>query len=121
MPGPEQLIRAAVTLPVKVGLGLARRVYGVVEGLLPGGDGTDPEPETADLDIEIAADDAMTRERDPVEEAPLVPDDDLEGHVEPEVEVVAESTDPDAAEPPGPDVHVDEAVRDITRTPSSHS
>ena len=64
MPGPEQLIRAAVTLPVTVGLGIARRVFGVVEGLLPGGDGTDPEPETADLDIEIAGrrcDDARAR------------------------------------------------------------
>ena len=109
MPGPEQLIRSAVTLPVTVGLGIARRVFGVVGGFLPGG-GVDerPEPETADLDIEIATDDAMTRERDPVEEAPLLPDDDLGGHVEPEVELVAESTDPDAAEPPGPEVHVED-------------
>ena len=110
MPGPEQVIRAAVTLPITVGLGIARRVFGVVEGLVPGGgdDGDRPEPETADLDIEIATDDAMTRERDPVEEAPLVSDDDFGGHVEPEVEVVAESADPEAPAEPGPEIHVED-------------
>jgi hypothetical protein len=111
MPGPEQLIRAAVTLPVTVGLGIARRVVGVVGGFLPGGDRTDrPEPETADLDIEIATDDAMTRERDPVEEAPLLPDDDLEGHVEVETAVVAEVADEGATESPGPEVHIDDRL-----------
>jgi len=110
MPGPEQLIRA-VTLPVTVGLGIARRLYGVVEGFLPGGDDTDrPEPETADLDIAIATDDAMTRERDPVEEAPLLPDDDLEGHVDVETAVVAQAADEGATEPPGPEVHVDDRL-----------
>jgi hypothetical protein len=106
MPGPDQLIRAAVGLP----FGIARRVLGVVGGLLPGETGSDTEPATepVDLDIAVAVDDAMTRERDPVEEAPLVPDDDLGGHVEPEVELVAESADPEAVNPPGPEIHVEE-------------
>jgi hypothetical protein len=104
MPGPEQLIRGAIALP----FGVARRVFGLVGWLLPGGgDGDEPEPETADLDIEIAADDAMTRERDPVEEAPLVPDDDLSGHIEPEIEVVAESADPEVSDTPGPEIRVE--------------
>ncbi len=107
MPGPEQLIRAAVTLPV----GIARRVLGLVGGLLPDGDEADrPDPEPADLDTAIAADDAMTRDRDPVEEAPLRPDDDLGGHIEPEVEVVAESADPEVSEPPGAEIHVDDEL-----------
>ena len=122
MPGPEQVIRAAVTLPITVGLGITRRVIGLAEGLLPSGDEPDTAPlPTDDVDVLIATDDAMTRDRDPVEEAPLLPDDDLEGHVEPEVEVVAESADEEATEPPGAEVHVDEAVRKITRTPSSPS
>jgi hypothetical protein len=108
MPGPEQLIRGAITLPFAI----ARRVVGIAAGLLPGdGDQAEPEPEPTDVDIAIAADDAMTRERDPVEEAPLLPDDDLGGHIEPEVEVVAESADPEATDPPGPDVHVDDALK----------
>ena len=111
MPGPEQVIRTAVTLPVSIGLGIARRVVSVLDGLLPGGD----EPDTApmpmdDVEIAIAADDAMTRAREPAEEAPLLPDDDLGGHVEPEVEVVAEVADEGATEPPGPEVHVDERL-----------
>ena len=105
MPGPEQLIRGAVTLPFAI----ARRVVGIAAGLIPGGD-DQPEPEPTDLDVAIAADDAMTRPREPVEEAPLVPDADLGGHIEPEVEVVAESADPEAEEPPGPEVHVDPSL-----------
>ena len=119
MPGPEQLIRGAVTLPVTLGLGIARRVIGVVGGLLPGGDEPDTAPlPTDDVEIAVAADDAMTRPRDPVEEAPLLPDDDLEGHIEPEVEVVAESADEDATEPPGAELHIDEALKDTPSTPS---
>jgi hypothetical protein len=107
MPGPDQVVRAAVALP----LGIARRVLGIVGGLLPvGGVTTDrPEPEASDLDIVIAADDAMTRERDPVEEAAVTADDALGGHVEPEIELVAESTDPDATEPPGPEIHFEDS------------
>ena len=109
MPGPEQLIRGAVALPVAI----VRRVTGVAWGLIPGTGGEDeqddraPAPADVEVEIAVAADDAMTREREPVEEAPLVPDADLGGHVEPEVEVVAESADPEATEPPGPEVHVD--------------
>ena len=105
------LVRTAVTLPITVGLGIARRVIGVVGGLLPGDDEPDTAPlPTDDLDVAIAADDAMTRDREPVEEAPLLPDDDLEGHIEPEVEVVAESADDEAADPPGAEVHVDDRL-----------
>jgi hypothetical protein len=109
IPGPEQLIRTAVALP----LGVARRVLVIVGGLLPGGEATgrpqpDAPPRPEDVEIAVAADDAMTRERDPIEEAALLPDDDLGGHVEPEVELVAESTDPEATEPPGPEIHVED-------------
>ena len=108
MPGPEQVIRTVVTLPVTVGLGIARRVIGAVGGLLSSEDEPDTAPlPTDDLEVAIAADDAMTRAREPVEEAPLLPDDDLEGHIEPEVEVVAESADEEATEPPGPEIHLD--------------
>jgi len=102
MPGPEQLVRTAVTLPFAI----ARRVVGIAVGLLPMG-GDEPEPETTDVEVAIAADDALTRERDPAEEASFLPDDDLEGHVEPEVELVAESADPEAATGPGPEIHVE--------------
>ena len=115
MPGPEQLIRGAVALP----LGLARRVLGLVGEVLPGGGGDEHVPATQppdvtrtdDLAAAVAADDAMTREREPVEEAPLQPEDDLGGHIEPEVEVVAESADPEATDPPGAEVHGDDALR----------
>ena len=111
MPGPEQLIRAAVTLPVSIGLGIARRVVSVVEGLLPGGDEPDrAETEPTDVDIAVAADDAMTRDREPAEEAPVLPDDDLGGHVDVETVVVAEVADEGVTEPPGPEVHVDDRL-----------
>ena len=104
MPGPEQLVRTAVTLPFAV----ARRVVGIAIGLLPtGGDEPAREPETEDLEVRIAADDALTREREPVEEASVLPEDDLEGHVEPEIELVAESADPEVATGPGPEIHVE--------------
>ena len=109
MPGPEQLIRAAVMLPIEVTRRVVGPVLGLVGGLLPGDD-EPPEPDTTDMEVEvaIAADDAMTRDRDPVEEAPLVPeDDDLSGHVEQDVELVAESTDPEASGAPGPEIHVE--------------
>jgi hypothetical protein len=48
------------------------------------------------------------RERDPAEEAALAADDPLEGHVDVEVELVAESADVEATEPVGPELHVDE-------------
>ena len=104
MPGPDQLIRAAVGLPFAI----TRRVVGTLWGLLPGGDDGPSEAETSDLDAAVAADDALTREREPVEEAPVLPDDDLGGHIEPEVELVAESADPEVPDGPGPDLHVDE-------------
>jgi hypothetical protein len=120
MPGPEQLIRTAVVLPFTI----ARRVVGFAAGLVPGHGGDDeaatatatatatapaPAPET-DVDPEEAAREALTREREPVEEAIFEPGDDFfeEEHVEAEVELVAESADVEATEPPGPTIHVDE-------------
>lgn len=105
IPGPDQIIRVAVGLP----LGIARRVFGLLGDLVPGGDDSErPEPDTTDVDIAIAADDAMTRDRDPIEEAAVTADDGLGGHVEPEVELVAESTDPEATQPPGPEIHIED-------------
>jgi hypothetical protein len=120
MPGPEQLIRTAVVLPFSI----ARRVVGLAAGLLPGHGGDDddgyadprsavatapaPEPE---VDPAAAAREALERDREPVEEAIFEPDADFfeeEEHVEAEVELVAESHDVDATEPPGPQIHVDE-------------
>ena len=50
------------------------------------------------------------REREAVEEPIFEPDADFfdEEHVETEVELVAESADLEATEPPGPTIHVDE-------------
>jgi hypothetical protein len=107
MPGPEQLIRVAVTLPFTI----ARTVAGIALGLLPGGHEDDDAPTEADVDIMVAADDAMTREREPIEEAPLLPDDDGAGHVDTEAEVVAESADPEAEDPPGAEIHIDDGLR----------
>ena len=109
MPGPEQLIRGAIALP----WGIARRVLGLVGDLLPGGDGEEHGPARHpgdagdDLAAAVAADDALTRERDPVEEAEPMTFDEVEAHIEPEVELVAESADPEATEPPGPEIHVE--------------
>jgi hypothetical protein len=119
MPGPEQLIRTAVVLPFSI----ARRVVGLAAGLLPGHGGGDEEqrgdPRSAvatapapepDVDPAAAAREAVHREREPVEEAIFEPDADFfdDDHVEPEVELVAESADLGATEPPGPQIHVDE-------------
>ena len=123
MPGPEQLIRVAVTLPWTI----TRRVVGFGFGLLPGvgGDnGHEPSPRTAaprppeprpavevDVDPRAAAAEAVERERAPEEEAIFTPDDDFfddDEHVDTEVELVAESADAEASEPPGPQLHVDE-------------
>jgi hypothetical protein len=128
MPGPDQLIRAAVTLPWQI----ARRIIGIGTGLLPGfgdgdGDGdragdepaarrSEPrraEPAAPDVDPRAAAVEALERDREPVEEAIFTPDEDFfddddEGHVDTEAELVAESADLEATEPPGPQLHVDE-------------
>ena len=119
MPSPEQLVRTAVVLPFSI----ARRVVGFAAGLLPGHGGDDeeqrgdprsavataPAPE-AEVDPEAAAEEALQRDREPVEEAIFEPDADFfeEDHVESEVELVAESADVEAVEPPGPTIHVDE-------------
>jgi hypothetical protein len=122
MPSPEQIVRTAVVLPFSI----ARRVVGLAAGLLPGHGGDDepeqredprsaattatataPEP---DVDPADAAREALARDREPGEEAIFEPDDDFfdEDHIEPEVELVAESADVEATEPPGPTIHVDE-------------
>jgi hypothetical protein len=128
MPSPEQIVRTAVVLPFSI----ARRVVGIAAGLLPGHGGDDeaerhedprserhedprsavataPAPEP-DVDPEAAAREALDRDREPGEEAIFTPDDDFfeEEHVEAEVELVAESHDVEAAEAPGPTIHVDE-------------
>ena len=109
MPGPEQVIRAAVVLPFRV----ARRVVGFAAGLLPGdgtGDAADERGPEPDVDPREAAADALRRERDPVEEPAFEPAAAAapEEHVEAEVELVAESADLEATEPPGPQLRVDE-------------
>jgi hypothetical protein len=111
MPSPEQLIRTAVGLPWAI----TRRVVGIGLGLLPGMGSSDASAETRyrtdiDLDSAIAAEQALGREREPVEEAIFTPDDDFfeDDHLEAEIELVAESSDPDATEPPGAQIHVDE-------------
>ncbi|HYH59475.1 MAG TPA: hypothetical protein VD790_09680 [Thermoleophilaceae bacterium] len=115
MPGPEQLIRAGIALPVAV----VRRTAGMARGLLPFGGDQQPSNEhdqpsneqratsNESPEVAVAVDEALSRDRDPVEEAAL-DDDDLTGHVEAEVEVVAESADP-GAESIGPEIHVDDA------------
>lgn len=116
MPGPEQLIRTAVGLPWAI----TRRVVGFGLGLLPGLGTSEPPGDIRyrtdiDLDSAVAAEPAMGRDREPAEEAIFTPDDDFfdddhvdDAHVEDEVELVAESSDPDATEPPGAQLHVDE-------------
>ena len=117
MPGPEQLIRTTLGLPWAI----ARRVVGIGVGLLPGSrdageDWERPRPATTEhddqeVDASQAADEALARDRDPAEEAIFTPDDDFfddDGHVDAEVEVVAESADPEATDGPGPQFHVDE-------------
>lgn len=107
MAGPEQLIRTAVTLPFAI----ARRVVGIAAGLLPGSDGREPAPTptpTPDVDIEAVVADTLSRDRAPVERGAPTPEEELGGHVETEVELVAESADLEATEPAGPELHVDE-------------
>jgi hypothetical protein len=105
MPSPEQVIRTLVGVP----LGLARRVARLGRELLPGrGDREAPPPPRAPVpDAHAAAARALRRERDRSEEPPP-PDADLAGHVESEVELVAESADIEATEPPGPQLSVEE-------------
>jgi hypothetical protein len=98
MPGPEQLVRAAVALPVAI----VRTVAGIAWDLLPGTGAAEqpqaqpPVPSPAPRVVPPAP--------------PPVPDieGDLGGHIETEVEVVAVSADPEAPDPPGPELHVDE-------------
>lgn len=115
MPGPQDVIRTAVTLPWAI----ARRVIVLGFGLLPGsGAATEERAErpaneaTPDIDPQDAAAAAVRRERGPEEEAIFTPDDDFfdeeEEHVEQELEVVAESADPEVDDTPGPQLHVDE-------------
>ena len=114
MPGPEQVSRTASGLPWMI----ARRVIGLLPGIGGGHDGDrdgdEPRPaateRTPDPEARAAAAEALERDREPREEAIFTPDDDFfdDEHVETEVELVAESSDPEAAEPPGATLHVDE-------------
>ena len=112
MPGPEQLIRAAVALPVTI----VRTVAGIAWDLLPGTGAAEtpvaepPVPSPARR--VVPPEPRVVSPHPPVvpPEPPPVPDieDDLGGHIETEVEVVAVSADPEAPDPPGPELHVDE-------------
>ena len=105
---PVRLIKTTVTLPWTI----TRRVVGFGIGLLPGSRAPESPLQYDEEKDAGAADEALRREREPVEEAIFTPPDDFfddaEDHVDQEVELVAESHDPDAAEPPGPQLHVDE-------------
>jgi hypothetical protein len=113
---PVGLIKTAVVLPLTI----TRRVIGFGLGLLPGSgeeeryhapSGAWRKPEREDPPVRVephaAAEEAVEREREPVEELPRI-EDDLSGHVEPEVELVAEIADAEAPDSPGPQLHVDE-------------
>lgn len=113
MPGPEQVIRAAIGLPWAI----ARRIIGIGAGLLPGsGDDEADAPVTPTrqgrAEAAEAATEALSRDRERREEAIFTPDDDFfddeDDYVESEVKLVAESADPEATEPPGATLHVDE-------------
>ena len=95
MPGPTEIVRAAVELPIAL-VRLAWRV-------LPLG-GSD-----SDADIRVSPTPVPPREADwgPPEPPDVLVDD----HVEVEVEVVAESADPEVEEGPGPELHVDDRLR----------
>lgn len=140
MRDPRRLIRAVLAPPLQVVRRLpgGTTVVGIVDLILPeerradgerwepvGEEPTAPPSATPDEDPAEAARAAIDREREPVERAPE--GEDLydmppEGHVETEVELVAESAEPDATEPPGAELRVDEPwegyrrmkVREIT-------
>ena len=99
MPGPEQLIRTAIVLPLRITRGVIE--FGL--GLLPGGAPDD------DMRFDVAPRaTAAEREREPTEELPPI-EDDLSGHVEAETKLVAEAADAEASDAaPGPELHVDE-------------
>ena len=101
MPGPEQLIRAAVALPVTI----VRTVAGIAWDLLPGTGAADTPVAEPPVPSPVSPHPPVVPP-----EPPPVPDieDDLGGHIETEVEVVAVSADPEAPDPPGPELHVDE-------------
>jgi hypothetical protein len=103
VPGPEQVIRTAVVLPWTI----TRRVVGFGLSLLPGRGDPDTVP-SGDVAVE-AATEALERDRDRTEPI-FTPDEDFfdDDHVEQEVELVAESADAEATEPPGAQLHVDE-------------
>lgn len=116
MPGPTRLIRTAIGLPV----GVARRAAGLALRALPGtGDEAEPHPrqeprtaaapEQAPPDAVEAAERALDRDRERVEESAAIADGPPPAATaEREQEVVAESADVEATEPPGPQFHVDE-------------
>ena len=116
-----RLVKSTIVLPWTI----TRRVVGFGIGLVPGLRNTDPYTDSHgdfppddltrddfDGDASSAATDAIEREREPAEEAIFTPPDDFfddeAGHVDQELELVAESHDPEAAEPPGATLHVDE-------------
>jgi hypothetical protein len=87
---------------------ITRRVVGFGLSLLPGRGEPDTVP-SGDVAVE-AATEALERDRRASEEAIFTPDEDFfeEDHVEQEVELVAESADPEATDEPGPEIHVED-------------
>lgn len=119
MPEPQQLIRTAVALPLAIVRRLpgGQAVAGLVESVLPDSEAQQQQERrvehgvvagTPDPAPSEAAEAALERDREPVEEPAFYPDDDLRGHVETETEVVAESADLGATDSPGPQLQVDE-------------
>ena len=100
MPGPTEIVRAAVELPLSV----ARFAW----GLLPFGSDSDPDESVREGRVNDAPPTAYPEARE-ADWGPADPPESLvDDHVEVETELVAESADPEAVDGPGPEFHVDE-------------
>lgn len=115
MPGQRSLIRAVLRPPLAVVRRLpgGSAVAGLVDALLPREEHRQRAAEgvaagTPDRGAGVAAEAAIERERERVEEPAYEIGLDPAGHVDSEVELVAESAERGAAEPPGAELRVDE-------------
>jgi hypothetical protein len=110
IPGPLKVIETAVRVPIAV----ARFALSLVTG---GGSDEASAEEAATQRYAAAPDTAFprrqTREAGFQPKAPEdLPPELVEDHIEVPVEKVAESADPGAEDPPGPELHIDEALKD---------